>query len=65
MAMSRFIIGWHRSWTFKPHIRVIIIIDLGVAIFVDLLAALMCICVGECPTFGGFSASCISNMATN
>jgi hypothetical protein len=27
---------------------------LGVAIFIDLLATFMCICVRECPTFGGF-----------
>jgi hypothetical protein len=25
----------------------------------------MCICVGECPTFGGFLASYIGSMAAN
>jgi hypothetical protein len=40
-------------------------VDSGATIFADLSATFMCICVGECPTFGGFLASYISNMATN
>jgi hypothetical protein len=26
---------------------------------------LLCICVGECSTFGGLLASCFGNMVTN
>ncbi len=65
MAVSRFITSLHRLGTFKPHIKVILGVDLGVVIFIHLVATFMCICVGECPMFGGFSASCIGNMATN
>ncbi len=48
-----------------PHIEVILGVDLGVVISIDLVATHMCICVGKCPTFGGFLATCIGNMATN
>jgi len=65
MAISRFIIGWHRLGLSNPKIRAILGVDLGVAIFVDLSATLMCICVGKCPTFGGFLANCIGSMAIN
>jgi hypothetical protein len=65
MVVLGFIIGWHRSGIFKPHIKINVGVDLNAAIFVDLSIALMCICVGGCPTFGGFSACYISNMATN
>jgi hypothetical protein len=54
-----------KSRTFKPQIKVIMGIDLGAIIFVNLSTTFMCICVGECPTFGGFLTSCIGNMATN
>jgi hypothetical protein len=41
-------------------------IDSGAAIFTNLSTTFMCICVRECPTFGGFSASyIIGNMETN
>jgi len=63
--MLRFITSWHKSRTFQPQIRIILGIDSNVAIFVNLYATLMCICVEKCPTFGGFLASCINNMATN
>ncbi len=49
----------------KPQIKVILGINLSAIIFVDLLIAFMCICVGECSTFGGLSAGYIGNMATN
>jgi hypothetical protein len=39
--------------------------NLGAAIFTNHSVTLMCICVKECPTFGGFSISYIGNMATN
>jgi hypothetical protein len=65
MVVLGFITNFHRLWTFKPHIKVILGVDLGVVILVDLATTLMCICVGECPTFGGFLANCIGNMATN
>jgi hypothetical protein len=51
--------------TFKPWIKVILGINSSAAIFVNLLLTFMCICVGECSTFGGLSASCIGNMTTN
>ncbi len=54
MVVSRFIIGWHKSRTFKPYIRVILGVDSGVAIFVDLSSTFMCICVGKFIAFGGF-----------
>jgi hypothetical protein len=53
------------SGTFRPQIKVILGINSSAAIFVDLLIAFMCICVGECSTFGGLLVSCIGNMATN
>jgi len=65
MVVLGFIISWHRSGTFKPYIRVILGVDSGVVIFVDLSSALMCICVGNFLTFGGFLANCTSSMATN
>jgi hypothetical protein len=65
MAMLRFITDWHSSMTFKPQIKVILGVDLGVAIFANLSTTFMCICVGKSPTFGGFLANCIGNMATN
>ncbi len=65
MAMSRFIAGWHMSGTFRPQINVILGINSNAAIFVNLLIALLCICVGECSTFGGLLASCFGNMVTN
>jgi hypothetical protein len=65
MVMLVFITSLHRLGTFRPHIKVILGVDSSVVIFVDLAVTLMCICVGECPTFGGFLASCIGNMATN
>jgi hypothetical protein len=40
-------------------------VDSSVAIFANLSTALMCICIGKCPTFGGLSTSYIGNMATN
>jgi hypothetical protein len=40
-------------------------VDLNVTIIVYLSITFMCICVGKCPTFGGFLASSIGNMATN
>ncbi len=65
IVVSKSITGWHKSRTFRPHIRVILGGDLNVVIFANLLATFMCICVGECPTFGRFSTSCIGNMVTN
>jgi hypothetical protein len=40
-------------------------VDLSVIIFAYLSIAFMCICVGKCPTFGGFLANFIGSMATN
>jgi len=65
MAMFEFIIGWHRSRTFKPQISVILGVDSSAALFTNLSTTFMCICVKECATFGGFLASYIDNMATN
>jgi hypothetical protein len=40
---------------------VILGFDSGVAIFTNLSTAFMRICVGKCPTFGRFVATCIGN----
>ncbi len=55
----------HRPRFFRPHIRVILRVDSSVTIFTNLSVTFMCICVGECPTFGGFLASYIGSMAAN
>jgi len=65
MVVLGFITGWHKLGTFKPQIKVILGINSGVAIFVGLSVAFMCICVGECPIFRGFLANYIGNMAIN
>jgi hypothetical protein len=51
------------SRTFIPHIKAILGINSGATIFANLSVAFIYICVGNCPTFGGFSANCIGNMA--
>jgi hypothetical protein len=65
MAMSRYIIDWHMLGIFKPQIRAILGVDSNAAIFADLSTTLMCICVGKCATFGGFSTNCTSSMTIN
>jgi hypothetical protein len=65
MAMSRSFIGKHRSRFFKFQITIFLGIDLFVAIFANHTNALVCIHVGECPTFGGFSVSYVGNMTPN
>ncbi len=46
---------------FQTQIMVILGFDSGVAIFTNLSTAFMRICVGKCPTFGRFVATCIGN----
>jgi hypothetical protein len=48
-----------------PRLMVILGVDSSVVLFLNLSVALMCIYVGKCPTFGGFSANCIGSIATN
>lgn len=56
-------IGQHRLGPFIPRIRIFLGVDLCVIAFVDHKDAFMCIYVGKCPTFGGFSTNYINSMA--
>jgi hypothetical protein len=53
------------SRTFISHIKVILGVNLGATIFVNLSIAFICICVGNYPTFGGFLVNCIGITAIN
>jgi hypothetical protein len=62
MAMLGFFIGWCMPRTFKPHIRIILRINMDYIICVGSNAP-MCILVGEFSIVGKFSTNCFSKMA--